>query len=221
MNHQREFLARGPSTPYSVALHARGSHSPVVSTRDFYTIIWRCYGGNAFPDLWCVPRCCAWRRFHSGRAPLRHCMQASTPQQVTIFILLFLLCAEQARSFVLRPSKTTKTPHAKGAYTHTTAAASTPRQGSTCDTSHPSTACPRPSSLPFAGTYLVGRVPSLCATADATTVMASETDMPVLRVLRVGEVPTLKADPVDPIAREQAKVRSRVARGQHPATSRH
>ncbi|CAN0440184.1 unnamed protein product [Laminaria digitata] len=35
--------------------------------------------------------------------------------------------------------------------------------------------------------------------------MASEADMPVLRVLRVDEVPTLKADPVDPIAREQAK----------------
>lgn len=56
---------------------------------------------------------------------------------------------------------------------------------------------------------------SLHAAADATTVMASEADMPVLRVLSVDEVPTLKADPVDPIARGQAKVRSRsfVARG--------
>lgn len=40
--------------------------------------------------------------------------------------------------------------------------------------------------------------------------MASEKTevMPDLRVLRVDEVPTVKADPVDPVAREQAKVRS-------------
>lgn len=30
--------------------------------------------------------------------------------------------------------------------------------------------------------------------------------MPSLRFLKVAEVPTVKADPVDPVAREQAKV---------------
>lgn len=39
---------------------------------------------------------------------------------------------------------------------------------------------------------------------------AAEEDLPVLRVLDVSEVPTVKADPVDPLAREQAKVRIRV-----------
>lgn len=38
--------------------------------------------------------------------------------------------------------------------------------------------------------------------------MASESDMPELKVIAVGEVPTVKADPVDPVAREQAKVSS-------------
>lgn len=36
--------------------------------------------------------------------------------------------------------------------------------------------------------------------------MSSEMDMPVLKVLTVAEVPTEKADPVDPVARQQAKV---------------
>lgn len=31
--------------------------------------------------------------------------------------------------------------------------------------------------------------------------------MPVLRILTPPEVPTLKPDPVDPVAREQARVR--------------
>lgn len=137
----------------------------------------------------CVP--IAARRFHSGRAPLQHCMQANTPLHITTFLLLFLLCAERTRSFVLHPSKTIKTPHGKGTYTYSTAASA-----------------PRQASLSFAGTSLVDRAPSLRAAADATTVMTSEADMPVLRVIRVDEVPTLKADPVDPIAREQAKVRS-------------
>lgn len=131
------------------------------------------------------------RRFHCGRAPLQHYMQANTPLHITTFLLLFLLCAERTRSFVLHPSKTIKTPHGKGTYTYSTAASA-----------------PRQASLSFAGTFLVDRAPSLCAAADATTIMASEADMPVLKLLRVDEVPTLKADPVDPIAREQAKVRS-------------
>lgn len=38
----------------------------------------------------------------------------------------------------------------------------------------------------------------------STTV--NEGDMPVLKVLTPAEVPMLKADPVDPVAREQAKV---------------
>lgn len=37
--------------------------------------------------------------------------------------------------------------------------------------------------------------------------MLSEEEMPVLKVLKADEVPTVKADPVDPAAREQAKVR--------------
>lgn len=46
--------------------------------------------------------------------------------------------------------------------------------------------------------------------ADDTTtktIMSAENEMPTLKVLRVDEVPTVKADPVDPVAREQAKVR--------------
>lgn len=44
-------------------------------------------------------------------------------------------------------------------------------------------------------------------TTRTSTSMATEEDMPALKVLRVDEVPTVKADPVDPVAREQAKVR--------------
>ena len=39
---------------------------------------------------------------------------------------------------------------------------------------------------------------------------STEQEMPELKVLRVDEVPTVKADPVDPVAREQAKVRASV-----------
>ena len=153
------------------------------------------------------------RRFHSSRAPLRHCMQANTPLQVAIFSLVFLVCAKRAQSFALYLSKTTQTHHGKGAYTYTKTASSAPRLASTY--------YPR---LAFTGISPVGRAPSsLCAAADATTFMASEADMPVLRVLSVDEVPTVKADPVDPIAREQAKVRSRscVARARGICSRRH
>lgn len=47
-----------------------------------------------------------------------------------------------------------------------------------------------------------------CSPAPAVidAAMSSEMDMPVLKVLTVAEVPTEKADPVDPVARQQAKV---------------
>lgn len=68
------------------------------------------------------------------------------------------------------------------------------------------------------------RVPldGLAACPAATTAvidltMSSEADMPVLKVLTVAEVPTEKADPVDPVARQQAKVCN--GRGQRTHTS--
>lgn len=144
-------------------------------------------------------------------------MQPRTPPKAAVLLLLFFLCAQRVRSFALHPYKTTKTPYGKRTYQHYTtqtasSASSAPRQARTtaplhysCNT-HRSISCPWPADLPFARITLVDRAPSLCAAVDATG-MASEADMPVLRVLTVDEVPTLKADPVDPIAREQAKVR--------------
>ena len=166
-------------------------------------------------------------RFHCDRASLRHCMQPSTLPKATVLLLSFLLCVQRSRSFALYPAKTTQTPYGKRTDQHYTSAPSAPRQAPKAQlrastsvaaapwhysgNAHRSTAYPRPVGLPFVRTSLLDRTPSLCAVADAT-VMASEADMPVLRVLRVDEVPTLKADPVDPIAREQAKVRCLVLR---------
>lgn len=49
--------------------------------------------------------------------------------------------------------------------------------------------------------------PGAAAVADKTITETTEmANMPELKVLRVDEVPTVKADPVDPVARGQAKV---------------
>lgn len=47
-----------------------------------------------------------------------------------------------------------------------------------------------------------------------------EATMPVLKVLEVGEVPTVTSDPVDPVAREQAKVSYLLSATQNSPTNK-
>ncbi|CAM9763301.1 unnamed protein product [Ectocarpus sp. 12 AP-2014] len=53
--------------------------------------------------------------------------------------------------------------------------------------------------------FCVTAAAAAAAGTDETDTMASESDMPELKVVTVDQVPTVKADPVDPVAREQAK----------------
>lgn len=124
--------------------------------------------------------------------------------QGTIFTLLLLLLGEQAQGFVLLQSNSAKDGR-NGDCTRTRHICQTINTARLQVSTRALAAPAGRTSTAFVGIGgTVVQTPRYAA-AEAIT-MAAEADMPVLKVLRVDDVPTVKADPVDPVAREQAKV---------------
>lgn len=130
-------------------------------------------------------------------------------------LLLVILSARQAVSFVSQPSQSrrfsvtapphvTRLPDASLASRTPPGAPGSPGAPTACDP------LARRCRYPLACFSAPGGAAEANTTIVETPIMAEniELEMPELKVLRVDEVPTVKVDPVDPIAREQAKVRS-------------
>lgn len=144
------------------------------------------------------------------------CMRAALTSQVpniAAALLLFFLFTKQVVSFALQPSQSRH-------FVLTGKQSIIRRSDASLAIRTPSRARGSPGCPAgvFSCTHLSRRcryslacssAAGAAAGADKTVVeiKMTEVEMPELKVLRVDEVPTVKADPVDPVAREQAKVR--------------
>lgn len=124
---------------------------------------------------------------------MRPTLFTHAPTLAAVLQLLLAFDAKQAESFVCQQqAKSTTRTCLAGATAAAALPGARPVGGSAATTASQALLCC--TSAAVAGS------------AGIPDTMASESEMPELKVVRVDEVPTVNPDPVDPKAREQAKV---------------